>query len=174
MEKILIISSTRNSNFDMSKKIMNFFDDLGSNVTELICLEDFNLPLFTPTLEIEFKKNNEFPEDIGKIKNKLLSSKAIIWCSPEYNGGISPILTNSIAWISRATDDWKEAFINKKMLICSSSGGNGKNLVEGLRLQLKYLGSEVMEDCIIQTKKESVPETQFKETLSQFYKKIPI
>ena len=173
MEKILIISSTRNSNFDMSKKIKSFFDGLGPTITELICLEDFSLPLFTPTLEMQFKNNNDFPENIGKIKDLLLSSKAVVWCSPEYNGGISPILTNSIAWISRATTDWKEAFINKKMLICSSSGGNGKNFVEGLRLQLKYLGSEVMEDCIIQTKKQSISENEFNEKLSQFYKNLP-
>ncbi len=157
----------------MSKRIKDFFDKLGSSVTELICLEDFVLPLFTPTLEQKYKNNDDFPEDIRKIKDILLNSKAVVWCSPEYNGGISPILTNSIAWISRATTDWKEAFVNKKMLICSSSGGNGRNFVEGLRSQLKYLGSEVMEDCIIQTKRELISETKFNETLSQFYKNLP-
>ena len=60
MEKILIISSTRNSNFDMSKKIKNFFDGLAPTVTELICLEDFSLPLFTPTLEMQFKNNKHW------------------------------------------------------------------------------------------------------------------
>ena len=172
MEKILIISSTRNSNFDMSKKIKNFFDGLAPTVTELICLEDFSLPLFTPTLEMQFKNNEDFPEDIGKIKDFLLSSKAIVWCSPEYNGGISPILTNAIAWISRATDDWKDGFKDKHSMICTSSGGNGTNFIKGFALQLNYLGSIVFEESIIKTKKSSENQTDLKKTLMIFKEKF--
>ena len=65
-----------------------------------------------------------------------------LWCSPEYNGGVSPILTNMIAWISRATDDWREGFKDKHSLVCSSSGGNGKHFIEGFHCDLSYLGSK--------------------------------
>ena len=87
------------------------------------------------------------------MKDFLISSDALIWCSPEYNGGISPILTNVIAWISRATDDWRDGFKDKHSLVCSSSGGNGTNFVKGFTIQLSYLGSKVMEKSIIKTKK---------------------
>ena len=172
MKKLLIISSTKNTNLDLSYEIKKFLDKLGGIETEILSLEEYELPLFTPTLEEKFKKENTFPETIGNLKDILLNSSAIIWCSPEYNGGISPIVTNTIAWISRATKDWKEAFNNKKILICSSSGGNGKNFVKGFKIQLKYLGSDVSEDFIIQTKKDHYDEENFKNILNSFYKKI--
>ena len=172
MKNILIISSTKNTNFQLSKEIKAFFNDKNDVDCSLINLEDFNLPLFTPTLEKNFKDNKNFPDNIGKIKEFIVSSNGIIWCSPEYNGGISPILTNMIAWISRATDDWKEGFQNKNSLICSSSGGNGTNFVKGFTLQLNYLGSVVMDCSIIRTNKKDIDKAEFSETLSKFYQTI--
>ena len=98
-----------------------------------------------------------------------MKSDALIWCSPEYNGGVSPILTNMIAWISRATDDWREGFKDKHSLVCSSSGGNGKHFIEGFSLQLSYLGSKVMDKSIIKTKKNDINKSDFEGILSDFY-----
>ena len=80
---------------------------------------------------------------------------------PEYNGGVSPILTNTIAQVSRIGDDWKEGFNGKKTLICSSSGGNGLNFVKGFSIQLKYLGTKIMEESIIKTKKSGIDMDKF-------------
>lgn len=172
MKHLLIISSTRNSNFDLSQKIKSFFDNKDNLISKIISLEDFDLPLYTPSLEETFKAEKNFPDEIKNLKEILLESHSIIWCSPEYNGGISPIVTNAIAWISRATVDWKDAFNNKNMLICSSSGGNGKSFVEGFKIQLKYLGSNVMQESLIQTKKNTITNVELDKTLSNFYFKI--
>ena len=172
MKKILIISSTNNSNFDLSKDIKFFFDKKEGILSEVISLEKYELPLYTPTLENDFETTKSFPEQIQILKDILLNSEAIIWCSPEYNGGVPPILTNCIAWISRATSNWKDAFSEKKMLVCSSSGGNGKSFVESFKLQLKYLGSYVSENSIIKTKKNNYDVNIFEDTLNDFYKSI--
>ena len=172
MSNLLIVSSTKNSNYDLSLEIMDYFKNIHNFDSKVISLEDFDLPLYTPTLEEQFKQNKSFPDSIEEVKNILNNSSSIIWCSPEYNGGISPILTNTIAWISRATEDWREAFNNKNILICSSSGGNGKNFIKGFKIQLEYLGSNVMESSIIKTKKDGLDELKFKNVLLDFYKKI--
>ena len=172
MKNLLIISSTKNSNFQLSQEIKSFFDKKESISSSIISLEEFDLPLFKPSLEENFKKNNSFPIDIEKVKNKILSSDAIIWCSPEYNGGVSPILTNVIAWISRATDDWKDGFKDKHSLICTSSGGNGLNFVKGFSLQLNYLGSHVMEESIVKTNKKEIDICEFESILLKFYAKF--
>ena len=172
MKNLLIISSTKNTNLQLSQEIKNFFDKIESISSSIISLEEFDLPLFKPSLEENFKENNSFPTDIEKVKNKILSSDAIIWCSPEYNGGVSPILTNVIAWISRATEDWKDGFKDKHSLICTSSGGNGLNFVKGFSLQLNYLGSHVMEESIVKTKKKDVDANEFESILSKFYDKF--
>ena len=169
MKKLLIISSTKNSNFDLSHEIKSYFDDKEDINCSVISLEEFKLPLYRPDLEEEFKASSSFPEDIDKVKNFIVKSDALIWCSPEYNGGVSPILTNMIAWISRATDDWREGFKDKHSLVCSSSGGNGKHFIEGFSLQLSYLGSKVMDKSIIKTKKNDITKSDFDGILKDFY-----
>ena len=172
MKNLLIVSSTKNSNFELSMNIKDFFDGNGDVSCSVISLEEFELPLYTPSLEENFKLNKSFPDNIKKVKNILLDSDAIIWCSPEYNGGISPILTNLIAWISRATDDWKDGFKDKHSLICTSSGGNGLNFIKGFSLQLNYLGSHVMEQSIVKTKKTDLNLGEFESVLLKFYEKF--
>ena len=172
MKNLLIVSSTRNSNYELSHDIKDFFDKKTDLSCEVISLEEFNLPLYTPGLEETFKNSDSFPEDIKKVKDLLVSSDALIWCSPEYNGGISPILTNAIAWISRATEDWKDGFKGKHSLICTSSGGNGINFIKGFKLQLDYLGAQVMDKSIIKTKKKDIEKNEFLEILGKFYKEI--
>jgi NAD(P)H-dependent FMN reductase len=169
MKKLLIISSTRNSNFDLSQDIKSYFDNKEDISCSVISLEEFDLPLYRPELEEKFKESSSFPEDIDKVKSFIVKSDALIWCSPEYNGGVSPILTNMIAWISRATDDWREGFKDKHSLVCSSSGGNGKHFIEGFSLQLSYLGSKVMDKSIIKTKKSDINKSDFEGILGDFY-----
>ena len=89
MKNILIVSSTKNSNFELSNNIKDFFKNKDGVSSSVISLEDYNLPLFKPSLEEDYKRNNSFPEDIEKVKNLIISSDALIWCSPEYNGNFT-------------------------------------------------------------------------------------
>jgi len=168
MKNLLIISSTPFSNLDLSQEIKSYVQEKKNINCEILNLETYNLPLFTPSLEIMIKEKGSYPEEIEIIKERLISSDAIIWCSPEYNGGVSPILTNMIAWVSRTSENWKEGFDGKNTLICSSSGGNGKSFVKGFSIQLSYLGAQVMNESIIKTKKSGLNVEQFNKTLDKF------
>ncbi len=172
MKKLLIVSSTKNSNLELSNKIEDFLGNKNELSCKVVSLEDFRLPLYTPTLEIEYKNKDSFPENIEKVKNLICDSNALIWCSPEYNGGISPIVTNAIAWISRATKDWKEGFKEKNSLICTSSGGNGKNFIKGFRIQLDYLGSSVFDKSLVKTNAKDIDDNEFISVLDEFCEKI--
>ena len=172
MSNMLIISATKNSNFQLSIGIKNYIEDQKKLNCEVVSLEDFGLPLYTPTLEGVYKKDKSFPENIQKSKELICNSRAMIWCSPEYNGGISPIVTNAIAWISRATEDWKEGFKDKHALICTSSGGNGKNFIKGFKIQLGYLGSIVFDRSLIQTNAKKIDQKEFSSVLDDFCENI--
>ena len=73
LKKILIISSTNNSNFDLSKDIKFFFDKKEGILSEVISLEKYELPLYTPTLENDFETTKSFPEQIQILKDILLN-----------------------------------------------------------------------------------------------------
>ena len=168
MKNLLIISSTKNSNFQLSQEIKSFFDKKENISSSVISLEELDLPLFMPSLEENFKKNNSFPIDIEKVKNKILSSDALIWCSPEYNGGVSPILTNVIARISRATEDWREAFNNKTALVATHSGGDGFRFLTAFRIQLEYLGVTVYSRSITVSNSKPYDEVKVKKILANY------
>ena len=169
MKKLLIVSATPFSNFDLSEQIKVYLEKKSDLSCQIISLEDLNLPLFTPSLEVKIKEQNNFPKEITEIKSMRVSADATIWCSPEYNGGVSPIITNTIAWVSRIGDDWKEGFDGKKTLICSSSGGNGNNFVKGFSIQLSYLGANILEKSLIKTKKNGIKTEEFTEVLDSFH-----
>ena len=133
MSKILIISATSGTNLALANKISDLLD----REREIINLEDFIMPLYTPN--VEQRDNNV----INDLCEKFINSDGFIFCAPEYNGGSPPILTNTITWLSVTTKHWREVFVNKKVLIATHSGGAGSRFLSTFRVQLEHLGSIV-------------------------------
>ncbi|MCP6606418.1 NAD(P)H-dependent oxidoreductase, partial [Klebsiella pneumoniae] len=59
-------------------------------------LGDFPLPIFNEDLEAEGT-----PEAAGRLAELWRGHDIVFIASPEYNGGVSPLLVNTIAWLSR-------------------------------------------------------------------------
>ncbi len=130
MSKVLIISATTGSNLILANKI----GDLLDLEKDIITLEDFNFPLYTPKIQ---KTDDNL---VKTLCNKFIKSDGLIFCAPEYNGGSPPILTNTITWLSVTTNNWRDAFSNKKALIATHSGGAGSRFLFTFRVQLEHLG----------------------------------
>ena len=108
MKNILIISSTKSNNYLLSKNLCDLIDD-GVNKNN-ISLEDYPVPLFVASTYEDNKV--KYKDIISKITDELVNADGIIFCAPEYNGSIPPILTNMIAWISVSTEYWRDSFSN--------------------------------------------------------------
>ena len=72
----------------------------GAEVT-VIDLKDYPLPLFDEDLESE----QGAPESAGRLKQLFLSHQGLLISSPEYNSSITPLLKNTIDWVSRPAPD---------------------------------------------------------------------
>ncbi|MEP1231240.1 MAG: NADPH-dependent FMN reductase [Litorimonas sp.] len=70
--------------------------DLGVD-TSIIDLAEFKLPLFHGDLQT--------PDNVKALINKMKSFDGIVITSPEYNGGLPPILKNAIDWTSTVGTD---------------------------------------------------------------------
>lgn len=139
MSDICIISATNNKNLELAKMFAAELEKNSQNY-EIIQLAELKLPLYTPQAQAE-----SIPPEIFRQIEKLDNAKALIWCAPEYNGGIPPVVTNFIAWISTCGDkDWRKCFNNKPAVIATFSGGGGMHLLNTLRLQLAYVGMNVL------------------------------
>ena len=160
MNKVLIISATRGTNLVLANKIGDFVN----LKHEIISLQDFNIPLYIPEIELPNK------DSIEHLSKKFIQSDGFIFCAPEYNGGSPPILTNTITWLSVITNNWRDVFLNKKALIATHSGGAGFRFLSTFRVQLEHLGSIVFPRNIIVNREKEFNGQSVKNIITEFEK----
>ena len=111
--KILAFAgSTREASFNkrLVKVAAEGASAAGAEVT-LIDLRDFPLPLYDGDLEAQ----SGLPDNAQKLKALFLDHQGLLISSPEYNGGMSAVLKNTIDWVSRSApgEDGLAAYKNK-------------------------------------------------------------
>jgi len=142
MKKILIISATNRSNLELANQIAA---QAPADVqTSVVVLEKMDIPLYTPDLEA-----NGVPADAVKLMEQLQSHGAFILVAPEYNGSMPPVVNNAIAWVSRASKEWRASFQGKFAVVATMSGGGGQKVVEAMRKQLEHLGTTVHAHALV-------------------------
>lgn len=142
MPKILAFSgSTRRDS--CNRKLLNSAVSAtraaGGDVT-VIDLADFSLPVYNGDLEA----SEGVPGKAQQLKTLFKQHQALLIASPEYNSSISPVLKNTIDWISR---EWQGEsglvpYQGKTALILAASPGNlgGMRMLPHLRQILTALG----------------------------------
>ncbi len=137
--EILIIIAGEGKNLELAKVFQSKISEanISSNILNLV---ELSLPLYTSRAEKEINSSDLLKNEIPLITN----ASGLIFVAPEYNGGIPPVLTNFIAWVSRSTKDWRQHFNGKPGAIASFSGGGGLHLLTSLRSQLAYVGMNVL------------------------------
>ena len=116
--------------------------EAGAEVT-LLSLKDYPLPLFDQDLEAA----EGLPENVLKLRTIFSEHDGLLVASPEYNGFFTPLLKNTLDWLSRpAPDDSPAPFDGKTAAILSASPG-GLGGIRGLphaKLLLENLGILVL------------------------------
>jgi len=118
----------------------------GAEVT-LLDLKDFPLPVFDEDLEREGT-----PENALKLKELFLGHDGLLISCPEYNSSITPLLKNTIDWVSRPSNGEKAlaAYEGKVAAIMSASPGKlgGLRGLVHLRSILSNIGVLVIPDQV--------------------------
>jgi chromate reductase, NAD(P)H dehydrogenase (quinone) len=65
-----------------------------------ISLADYPLPFYDADLEVKAGP----PHDAVKLKQMMMAHQGVFIASPEYNASITPLLKNTIDWISRVRE----------------------------------------------------------------------
>jgi len=105
MAKIGILVASSGNNQKLASNLEKIAIENNCEV-EIIDLVDLKLPLYN-TIE---EKENGVPQTAVDLAEKILSLKAFLIVAPEYNGVMPAVLNNAIAWTSRATKEWRDAF----------------------------------------------------------------
>jgi NAD(P)H-dependent FMN reductase len=118
---------------------------LDAKVTHL-SLKDYPLPIY----DGDYEQNEGVPENARKLKRLFVDHDGVFLACPEYNAGITPLLKNTLDWISRAKDPG-DAFKSKVFgLGAVSPGGLGgmRGLI-GMRTILEVgLGAMVLPQMV--------------------------
>lgn len=99
MPKILIFSaSTRAASLNrkLAALAARIAQDNGAQAT-LIDLKDYEMPLYNGDLE----DAHGLPEAARRLKEVFLAHDGLFIASPEYNSSMSPLLVNTLDWVSR-------------------------------------------------------------------------
>jgi NAD(P)H-dependent FMN reductase len=135
---IYILVSSQKKNLELANLFQKYLV-YGGSKTEIIDLVSLELPLYSSKCE-----NEKPPQTVFDISKKLEKATALIFLAPEYNGSIPPVFNNFIAWISRLGTDWRASFNGKPALIGTHSGGGGGQVLMAMRMQLSFIGVNVI------------------------------
>ena len=76
----------------MSQKLR----EAGVEVTDLD-LRDYDMPIFS----LDIEKAGNTPEAAKQLADMFRSYDIVLIISPEYNGGVTPLIVNLVSWVSR-------------------------------------------------------------------------
>ena len=123
MARILAFAGSARAG-SMNKKLIHVAAKLareaGAEVTE-IDLQDFPLPLYDGDLE----DDQGVPGNAIRIRDLMRDHDGLLLSCPEYNSSITPLLKNTIDWVSRPADGQPSliAFRGKVATLLSASPG---------------------------------------------------
>lgn len=99
---LVFAGSARRESFNkrLARLAAERMDQAGGRTT-FIDLRDYPMPLYDGDLEQE----EGLPDNVRKLKAILAGHQGLLLASPEYNGFITPLLKNTLDWLSRPAGD---------------------------------------------------------------------
>lgn len=138
--QLAIMVASEGYNMELARQISDLAGKHLNISSHILGLASLDLPLFT----MKCLEDEGVPEKMQKVRCVLEEAMMFAVACPEYNGGIPPVLTNAVSWVSRSSANWRAAFQNKPTLLSSYSSGGGVRVLSALRLQFSYLGAHVL------------------------------
>ncbi|MEP2942281.1 MAG: NAD(P)H-dependent oxidoreductase, partial [Hyphomicrobiales bacterium] len=92
--KILVFAgSMRDGSFNikLADALTNALIELGAEVTH-VCAKNYQLPIFNEDLEV--------PEKAIALAKLFEQSDGFVFVSPEYNASVTPLMKNTLDWVS--------------------------------------------------------------------------
>jgi chromate reductase, NAD(P)H dehydrogenase (quinone) len=68
---------------------------------DVISLKDFFMPLY----DADWHTANGVPDSVRELRQKMIDADGLLIASPEYNSSITPLLKNTIDWLSQSAKE---------------------------------------------------------------------
>lgn len=167
MSDILILVASENNNLKLAESFRDEFEKLEKK-PNLINLVDLELPLYSTRAE----KDHNPEKVLMNVLPEIEKAKGIVFIAPEYNGSVPPVFTNFLAWLSRSSKNWRKHLNGKVAAIATFSGGGGTHVLVHMRLQLSFIGMNVLGREILTHFKKPLNEESLTDICQEFVAKI--
>jgi len=130
MAKILFLAGSarkQSINKKLVKLAANMAKTAGADVT-VVDLKDYEMPLYNGDLEME----HGIPDNAKKLKQLFMDHHGFFIASPEYNSSFSPLLKNTIDWMSRPHEENETPLVAYKGKV-AALGAVSPGVLGGLR-----------------------------------------
>lgn len=158
---ILVCAASNGNNLANAKTIGEQAEQHGIE-HQVLDLASLEWPLYSPLSE-----NRGAPPNFSAVHDLFQNASAFVFCSPEYNGSIPPVLSNAIAWLSVSSDDFRVLFNGKPAALSTQSGGHGQKVLMAMRVQLSHLGCIVVGRDLVSFPDKPLREDSIKAVLFQ-------
>ena len=158
---ILICAASNGNNLKLARSIAGVGTEMGLEL-QVLDLTTAGLPMYTPDREKEGT-----PEELASIEDLFKAAQGYVFCAPEYNGSTPPILSNTIAWLSVASDDFRSLFNGRPVGLATHSGGGGSKVLMTMRTQFSHLGCNVVGREITTSKGKAFNPTSARSVIEQ-------
>ena len=94
--------------------------DAGADVT-VVNLADYPMPIY----DADWHAANGVPEPMLRLREKMMRANGLLIASPEYNASITPLLKNTIDWLSQSVggESGNAPYTNKIGALLGASNG---------------------------------------------------
>ena len=158
-----ILVASLNENMNLARKIRQTLEAMHLK-SEIINVVDLNVTMYDTDKEAA----HGIPSAVLTLSETMKKATGYIIVAPEYNYSIPPVLTNTIAWLSRSGESFRELFALKYVQLATHSGSGGNDVCNAMRTQFSKLGAIVAPREIITTYDKGIEEGSLGRILSQF------
>lgn len=124
MSELLFIAGSARKD-SVNKKLAQSACEIAKNLgadAAFIDLANYEMPLYNQDIE----ENDGLPKAAQDLKQLFIKSDGVCFACPEYNGSITPLLKNTIDWLSRKETESEQpltAFKEKVGCLLAASPG---------------------------------------------------
>jgi len=148
---IFLAGSTRKDSMNkrLARHAYEIAREKGADAT-FVDLKDFSMPIYNGDDEME----SGLPENAIRLKKLFVEHRGFFIASPEYNSSFSPLLKNSLDWISRPSEENEKplvAFSGKVAALSAAAGGHygGLRGLVPLRMMLGNIQVNVLPQQVV-------------------------
>ena len=136
---IFLAGSARKESFNkkLAKAASEKAKELGADVT-YIDLADYPMPLYCE----DYEEENGLPENAKKLQKLFTDHDGFLISCPEYNSSYTPLIKNTLDWISRPSDNKDIAPYKGKITALMSASPGALGGIRGLP-QLRHVLSNI-------------------------------